>query len=294
VGALARVAGRGVAPVVYTEHNVPGGYRRASRWLNAATWRWQAGVVAVSEAVGRGGPAGRARGALAPVVIPNGLDLGALDREAAAPPGPLPPAPAGALRVLVPATLARRKGQDVLLDALGRLAPVGRRFAVWLAGEGPAREALRRRTQRLGLEAAVHLLGRRTDVLALALAADCVVLPSRQEGHPLALLEALALGRPVLACAVGGVPEIVDPGRTGLLVPPEDPAALAAALERLRRDPALRARLGAAAARAARARFDVRRSVAAVEALYRRVLADRREPGVRRAEVPSGPAPPGP
>jgi glycosyltransferase involved in cell wall biosynthesis len=120
-----------------------------------------------------------------------------------------------------------------------------------------------------------------------------VVLPSRQEGHPLALLEALALGRPVVACAVGGVPEIVVPGRTGLLVPPEDPAALAAALERLRRDPGLRARLGASAARDARARFDVRRSVAAVEALYRRVLASRPGRLVPPARSARGPAPSG-
>jgi glycosyltransferase involved in cell wall biosynthesis len=276
VGAVARLAARGLPTrVVYTEHNTPAGYHPASRWLNAATWRLQDAVIAVSDPVRRGAPAPprRARGRSA--VIPNGVDLGRLEREArAADAADVPEEPPGAFVALVPATLARRKGQDVLLRALARLPErAGRPLRVWLAGDGPDEAALRRLAERLGVGPRLRWLGRRDDVFALMARARAVVLPSRTEGHPLALLEALALGRPVLAAAVGGVPEVVADGRTGLLVAPEDPSALARALGRLRDDAALGPRLGAAAARDARARFDVRRTVREVEAVYRRCLA---------------------
>jgi glycosyltransferase involved in cell wall biosynthesis len=143
----------------------------------------------------------------------------------------------------------------------------------WLAGDGPTREALGRITRSLGLEDRVHFLGRRADVFPLMRLADAIALPSRREGHPLALLEAMALGKAVVACAVGGVPESVRDGETGLLVPSDDPAALARALARLRDDAALRGRLGAAAACEVRARYHIRRTVAAVEAVYERCLA---------------------
>ena len=86
-----------------------------------------------------------------------------------------------------------------------------------LAGDGGSRAALESRARRTPVHGRVHFLGRRDDVFALMRAADLVVLPSRREGHPLALLEALALGRPAVACATGGIPEIVTHGRTGWL-----------------------------------------------------------------------------
>ena len=278
VGTLARCAARGLATrVVYTEHNTPEGYRRPSRWLNRVTWRWQEAAVAVSAEVARRAP--RRGAGPPPTVVENGLDFAALDAAAAAAADPPPPEPPGALRVLVPGTLARRKGQDVLLDALagerGRALPP---LVVWLAGGGPARGRLARRARDPRLAGRVHLLGPRRDVHALMARADLVLLPSRTEGHPLALLEALALGRPCLASAVGGVPEIVRPGLTGRLVAPDDPEALARALAELLADPAGRARLGAAAARDARARFDVRRTVAALEAVYRDALVGASHP----------------
>lgn len=275
VGAVARLAARGLPTrVVYTEHNTPEGYHRASQWLNVATWSWQDGVVAVSEQVGRRAPAPPRRAGGRSVVVPNGVDLERLAREARGPlEASVPREPPGSLVALVPATLARRKGQDVLLRALARLpGDAVRPWRVWLAGDGPERAPLRELARRLGVGARVRWLGRRGDVFALMARAEAVVLPSRTEGHPLALLEALALGRAVVATAVGGVPEVVAPERTGLLVPPEDPAALADALARLGADPGLGPRLGAAAARDARARFDVRRAVAQLESLYRACL----------------------
>jgi len=270
VGAVARVAARGLATrVVYTEHNTPEGYRRPTRWLNAATARWQTGVVAVSQEVLRCAPMGDVLTA----VVPNGVDFEALEREAAATPDPPPPEPPGSLRILVPATLAHRKGPDVLVAALARWPRGGPPWVAWLAGEGPERERLLVALRAAGLDGRVHLLGRRGDVFALMRRADVVALPSRAEGHPLALLEAMALGRAVVASAVGGVPEIVRSGATGLLVPPARPEALREALLTLAADPALRARLGQAAGREARERFHVRRSVVAVEAVYRRALS---------------------
>jgi glycosyltransferase involved in cell wall biosynthesis len=279
-GALARLATRGLPiRLVYTEHNTLDMYRPATRWLNVATYGWQNVAVAVSERVresaihhvGR-----RARGRSE--VIANGIDPEQLDRAAAQAPDPAPPALEGeAFRVLVPATLELRKGQDLLVEAVAVLARAGlcsgaAPVHVWLAGHGGLRSALEAQTRRLGLAGRIHFLGQRTDVFALMRCADLVALPSRFEGHPLALLEAMALGKAVLASAVGGVPETVRAGETGLLVPRGDVRGLARALERLRADPELRMRLGAAAAREVRGRYHVRRTVAALENVYRGCL----------------------
>ena len=138
-----------------------------------------------------------------------------------------------------------RKGVDVLLAALARLAEAGLRPALWIAGEGPARPALEKQARELAPREQVRFLGERSDVADLLSACDVFILPSRHEGLGVAALEAMAAGRPIVATRVGGLAEAVVHERTGLLVPPEDPAALAAALASLLRDPALRARLGA-------------------------------------------------
>ncbi len=278
-GTIARVAARGLPTrVVYTEHSEPHTYRPASRWLNAATYGWQSAVVSVSEAVRSSAARGiGSRAEALATVVPNGIDPEELDRAAGRAPGPLPRGASAGFSVLVPATLDPRKGQDVLLAALDRLRGNGRSAGppvhAWLAGDGPTREALERIARSLALEDRVHFLGRRTDVFPLMRQADAIALPSRHEGHPLALLEAMALGKAVVASAVGGVPESVRDGETGLLVPSEDAAALARALARLRDDAALRRRLGAAAAHEVRARYHIRRTVAAIEAVYARCLA---------------------
>jgi glycosyltransferase involved in cell wall biosynthesis len=292
-GALARVAARGLATrVIYTEHNLQEMYRRPSQLLNAATYGWQTRVVAVSASV-RDSAAARigARAARRITVVPNGIDLTALDAEAVGDPNPpLPMGEPHAFRVLVPATLAPRKGQDVLLDAVERGAFGATPIHVWLTGEGSDRRAIEARIRRAPLRGRIHLLGARRDIFRIMRRADVVALPSRFEGHPLALLEAMALGRPVLATRVGGVPEIVEHGRTGLLVPPDDPVALAAALGTLQREPALRARLGAAASARVRASFDVRETVTALESLYRGCLGATpptgpRGPRARRSRI---------
>jgi glycosyltransferase involved in cell wall biosynthesis len=116
-----------------------------------------------------------------------------------------------------------------------------------VAGAGPCEAELRALVAELCLEQTVLLLGRRDDVGSLLAVADAFCLPSRHEGVPLSVLEAMAAGVPCVATAVGGVPEIVEHRRTGLVVAPGSPAALADALGELLSDPAAAARIGAAA-----------------------------------------------
>lgn len=180
--------------------------------------------------------------------------------------------PAEPTVLLCLAALVRRKGIDVLLDALATLAGRGLRPRLWVAGDGPERAALRAQGERLGLAAQVDWLGQREDVGDLLAAADVLVLPSRAEGLGVAALEAMAAARPVVASAVGGLADAVRDGRTGLLVPPGDAVALGAALERLVREPGLRAALGAAGPARVAEGFLAEQMVAAYERLYRDVL----------------------
>lgn len=215
------------------------------------------------------------------VTIPSAVDLAAL-----APQRPRAEVRAelgvhaDAVLLLGLARLTRRKGFDVLLDALG--APALRDDARWtlvLAGDGEELPALRRAAADLGLAQRVRFPGRREDVADLLAAADLVVMPSRGEGLGVAALEAMAAGRPVLASRVGGLADAVAHDVTGLLVPPDDPAALGAALRRLLDDATLRARLAAAGPPRVEQHFSPHTMVDAYERLYRDVLAE-----TRRAE----------
>jgi glycosyltransferase involved in cell wall biosynthesis len=143
--------------------------------------------------------------------------------------------------------LGPQKAVGVLLDALVHAAGV----SLVIAGDGPERSALERRAFELGVDARVRFLGSvpRETVLRLFRAADASVLPSAWENFPHTVVEALAVGCPMIATAVGGVPEVVRDGENGLLVPPGDSAALASALNRFFGDASLRERLRGAAAR---------------------------------------------
>ena len=176
--------------------------------------------------------------------------------------------------LLAVASLHERKGLDVLLEALTHLAGRGRSPELWIAGSGPHRGALEAQAARQGLADRVHFLGQRDDVVDLLCACDVFVLPSRREGLGVAALEAMALGRPVVASRVGGLAESVQHEYTGLLVPPEDSEALAGALERLLGDPALARRLGAAGPEHIRDRYDADAMVAGYERIYGEILAE--------------------
>ena len=175
--------------------------------------------------------------------------------------------------VLSVASLHRRKGLDVLLDAVSRLGARSLRPKLWIAGEGPGRGALEARVRKLGLAAQVTLLGQRDDVADLLLACDVFALASRREGLGVAALEAMALGRPIAASRVGGLADAVGHDEAGLLVAPGDAAALAEALGQLVGDPALRRRLGDAGRARVAERHSAAGMVSAYEGLYAEVLA---------------------
>jgi glycosyltransferase involved in cell wall biosynthesis len=164
--------------------------------------------------------------------------------------------------------LHRQKGYDVLVRALAGLPGAH----LLLVGDGPERPALSSLADELGLTNRLTITGwseRTTDWLS---AMDVVAMPSRFEGLPLVLLEAMASGRPVVGTNVGSMGDALQHEHTGLVVPPDDHVALAAALRRLQLDSALRGRLGSAARRTARDRFTLSRMVSEYESLYEELL----------------------
>lgn len=167
--------------------------------------------------------------------------------------------------------LDQQKGQSYLIEAMARLnRHVAARCVV--IGAGPRRAALEALVHKHHLEQSVILLGERDDVPAWLSSLDVFVLPSLWEGLPNALLEAMALGLPVIASAVDGVPEVVEDGKTGLLVSPRDPAALAQKLSALASDPALRQRLGEGAKALIAEKFTLIRMIESYQKAYRDVL----------------------
>ena len=196
-------------------------------------------------------------------------------------------------RVVAVGRLVEKKGFGVLLDAAALLAAREVRFILELIGAGPLEEALRQRVQLLGLETRVRLLGPRPQAEtaravagAAAFAAPCVVgSDGDREGLPTTLLEAMALGTPCVSTAITGIPEVLRDGQTGLLVPQNDPEALADALERLLEDSSLRVRLASQARRLIEREFDahvngarLRRLIAKVHgSAAGRVVGDRVE-----------------
>ena len=225
--------------------------------------------------VGCGYPPGRIR------IIPNGIDTsrfpgtpgrGRLQRELGLPPEtPI---------VAVLSRLSPVKGLESFVEAAALVARRRPEVRFVVAGEARRleggvivsdpgyRAALAEAARRAGLDGRLTFLGNRDDVPEILPDVAVSVLPSLTEGLSNTLLESLAAGRPMVATRVGGTPEVVEDGVTGLLVPPRDPAALARAVERLLADAGLRARLGEAGRRRVRDRFSMDRTVRETESLY--------------------------
>jgi glycosyltransferase involved in cell wall biosynthesis len=172
--------------------------------------------------------------------------------------------------------LRPEKNQRLLVEAMAQLAPRRPGARALLVGAGQLEGELRRRVDELGLTEVVRFAGHRDDAVSITAAADVFALPSEWEGMPLALLEAMALGRPIVATAVRGVTDVVSDGDTGLLIPRGDAAALAGALERVLGDDHLRARLAANAAALAAHTHTEDRMVGRYVELYREALEERR------------------
>jgi glycosyltransferase involved in cell wall biosynthesis len=173
----------------------------------------------------------------------------------------------GQFVVLVVAQLIRAKGIEVLIDALAMLPPAA---VLWVVGEGPDRAGLEARVADRGLAERVRVLGHQFDVRPYMQAADCFACPSVwAEAAGLVNLEAAACGLPVVASRIGGIPEYLDDGRTGLLFPPGDARALADCLVRLLHDRGLAQGMGEAAREMAVRRFSIDARLDGILDLYR-------------------------
>jgi starch synthase (maltosyl-transferring) len=220
------------------------------------------GVLAFSRDVGRLDPSRL-------TVIPNGIDPAPIDAA-----DPVPRAAIGvpddAHLALFVGRLDPQKGLPDLLDAAERVLPRRPDWHLALVGDGPERgRILEALATRDALSGRIHWLGHRDDVPGLLKAADVLVLPSLWEGMPNVILEAMAARRAVVATAVEGTEDLVIPGRTGWLVPPRDPDALAHALDEAANDPDRRRRFG----EAGRARVEREFSLDAVVEAYERLWA---------------------
>ncbi|MBP9143731.1 MAG: glycosyltransferase [Thermoanaerobaculia bacterium] len=214
-------------------------------------------------------------------VIPNGIDAADLRARSAA---DLPAVRAAlaarsdqqgegrAPLLIAGGRLTRQKGLDLLLEALPAAVARHPGLVLWIAGEGPERPALAAQAARLGLASRVRFLGERGDLAALFSAADAFVLPSRSEGSPYVLLEAMALGLPVVAAAVGGVTTMLADGDRGLLVRAGEPRELAGALLRLLENPDDARRQAEAARQAIAGPLSAACMVEATAAFYAEVL----------------------
>lgn len=172
--------------------------------------------------------------------------------------------------------LDERKGIATLLKAFGRVRDQVTNARLVLAGRGPLSDLVERETKRNGWEGAVRLVGFTDDIAGVMQAIDVLVLPSFWEGFGSVLIEAMAAGKPVVTTNVSSMPEIVTDGITGYLVPPGDPALLAARCTDLLHDPALRRRMGEAGRERARRDFTLERMVDHLEDLFRRAVAEGR------------------
>ena len=210
-------------------------------------------------------------------VVHNGIDLDEMRRRSAA--ARLPEIVAQRLPAPVVACVANMfaiKGQDWLIRAMPEIRAAVPEAVLVLVGDGESRSSLEQLVRETGVSDRVIFTGSIENPLAILEKADVMVLPSLSEGLPIALLEAMAMGRAVVASNVGGVPEVVQDGDTGLLIPPADPQALSTAIVRLLTDAPLRTSLGARARAHVERHWSSEQMVESTAAVYDKVLATRK------------------
>jgi len=257
-GVYARLATVGLSEAVnvHTEHGMPPRGAPLQALFHWALARRAAVVTAPTRALARRLVA-LGVGARRVAVLPNAIDVAALDARLRVARAVASPATQRS-RVVCVARLDPVKDHRTLLDAFARLGGAGRRAELRLVGDGPERVRIEAHRQRLPPEVAarVRLVGEVADVAPELARAAVFCLPSKSEGLSLAVLEAMAAELPVVASAIPGMDEVVEPGQSGLLVPPRDPPALADALAAVLGDPRLARSLGRRARARVLARFD--------------------------------------
>ena len=272
MGAVARMVSP--VPVVYTEHNIAGSYRRPVQVVNRLTYGRNRAVTAVSDAVAEsisGYPGPNAR------MVQNGVSVSVTEAERSAVREELGISPQTPLVVHV-GNIRPHKGHLNLIAATRELiATLPNVRIVSIGGEKSDGDLARVRDEAAGAGVAENLLflGRRSDALAFIAAADVFANPSDFEGLPVAILESMALGTPVVATAVGGVPAVIKEHETGVLVQPKDPAGLAKGIAQMIQDRATADRLTAAAQTLVREEYSLESMVRTMEEIYTTVLGAR-------------------
>lgn len=275
-GLAARACGR---VLVRTRHiSAPMEQRLAGRRFVKPVYRLPEAIIATSEAI-RNALAGLGVSPRRLHVLPSGVDLGRFrvreDGPSLRPGLDLEGSPV----ITMVAMLRAEKRADVLLEAAAILKREWPRALFVLAGKGEERHlaALRAQAERLGIAGSLRLLGHREDVPEILAASDVCVLPSAgNEGIPQAVIQYLAVGRPVVATPVGGVPEVIEEGRTGLLVRPGDAAGLAESVGWFLRHPQEARQMAEAGRRLACERFDADRVAERTLTIYEELLKGKR------------------
>ena len=257
-------------PIVSTVHGWTSATRRlrAYEWFHKRCLQYFDMVIAVSEEIRtRLLEAGVSPGKI--VTLKNAIDVGAFSehqdgssfrRELGLTPGTRVIGTVGRLSV--------EKGLDYFLKAGAQIIARDPSVKLLVVGEGPQRRELVALAQALGISASVIFCGHRRDVDRIYPAVDLFILPSLTEGIPLALLEAMACSRPIIASKIGGIPEVIQDGVTGLLVPPKDVAQLTEKIWNLLRCPEVGVELGMRARKCVERQFDVQRWIKKIEAIY--------------------------
>jgi glycosyltransferase involved in cell wall biosynthesis len=277
-----RIAGRlaGVPVIISTVHNSLKDYEVCllTRWFYTAALRLTVPlvhrIICVSDSNRRDlideCPAATARiqtvyNGVDPSAFPSQPDRQKVRQELGVTQGPVS---------VTIARLTEAKGHRYLLQALPRLLETWPQLCCVFVGDGELHDALHRMAIDLGVERACRFVGVREDIADILAAADVVVLPSLSEGFPFVLLEALAMGCPVVASRVNGIPELIEDHKTGLLVPPRDPQALVAAIREVLNDPIAASKMGTEGRAVVHERFTVDRMVANTTAIFDAAVQD--------------------
>jgi len=276
---LGRIAGKmaGVPIIISTRHSVAIG-GKGRELINRWTTGWSDVTIAVSEQVRDAEMRWTGLGPGRLVTIYNGIDT---ERFRS-----LDPKEADAFRhefqidqdaplIGIIARFHREKGHSILIDASPGILDRFPKAKILLVGEGDTRAAIEEEVHTLGLSDSIMFAGIRQDIPRVLSALDLFVLPSLWEGMPIVILEAMAAGLPVVATRVGGIPEVVEDGVTGLLVPPRDPEALAEAIIALLQDRKRAEAMGRAGRKRVEKHFSAERMVHQTEALYEELIKEK-------------------
>lgn len=276
-GIMGRIASRmsPVKAVVYTEHNLWQRYHKATSLFNKMTYRWNDAVIAVSREVERSIRDNYSvNGKPALDVIHNGVDIEQLQSvvDTGRDIRPEFGIPADHALVAHVANFTPKKRHCDLLHAIKLVKDQNPKVTFILVGQGPLQDQMKEQATELGINDNVVFAGFRLDAADIMAAADMFVLPSQFEGMPVSMLEAMALGTPVIAARVGGIPEVLEDNRDGILIDPKNPKQLADNVLKLITDKTLKKTLADNALEKVRQHFSIEDMVHSTESVYDQML----------------------